>query len=657
MSIKKTKLILPLLTLSIFLIFPFLKVSASPFGGMINVLIECTCNNSTLIFVGDPVGGEFIKAPGTIAHACEPMLQGEWILGEYSGEVSCEVMTSMGCIEIKRAPKIDFYGTSPNDCIGDGSSGSGSSTNLGGLLGGSNNFFGQNSIDRFFSNSNSNHFFTMSQLEIFSILQGQIGGDWNFEGFAFNGFQGMNGNNFNITSSQILGSIKDAITNEIKNKLKQTVLNGVNSNVFDSIIDPAINQVFGKIEDIIKVDMNLGGNLNTDVLGQVSAVLNVNIGEIINQGSIDQLINDIGGKIQDEVSKRIANEISSRIKVNIPSELEAILLGKVEPITAEQIIEDIVRKVEDKILGEINKAVDNSVIGELERILNDMQGIAITPESAQEILDDLLVSMGNNVLDGIVGNVQGQFAGNLIQVVREEVVAELPSLIEAKLDEKISQAILDNVMDGVLKELSNQLENEVNQRLKPVFRFYSSALNAHFYTISELEKMSIIKNYSAEDWFYEGIAWYAFNTQSGQQYIDIANKIRDKISNGLGSRVDDALRGEVSAEIISALEKKLTGLLLDEVREEVDRVLDEHLSNSTARDLANVIVNQADKELNDWIKTNVNDKLKPVFRFYSSKHTTHFYTISPVERDFIIKNYSAEEWLYEGIAWYTSNKK
>jgi hypothetical protein len=42
-----------------------------------------------------------------------------------------------------------------------------------------------------------------------------------------------------------------------------------------------------------------------------------------------------------------------------------------------------------------------------------------------------------------------------------------------------------------------------------VYRFWSDTLNCHFYTISETEKNKLITNYS-HVWTYEGIAWYAY---------------------------------------------------------------------------------------------------------------------------------------------------
>lgn len=48
---------------------------------------------------------------------------------------------------------------------------------------------------------------------------------------------------------------------------------------------------------------------------------------------------------------------------------------------------------------------------------------------------------------------------------------------------------------------------------KPVYRFWSDSLGAHFYTISETEKDFLLREY-AGTWVFEGIVWYAFEARS-----------------------------------------------------------------------------------------------------------------------------------------------
>jgi hypothetical protein len=50
--------------------------------------------------------------------------------------------------------------------------------------------------------------------------------------------------------------------------------------------------------------------------------------------------------------------------------------------------------------------------------------------------------------------------------------------------------------------------------LKPVYRFWSGELGVHFYTISEQEKETVIRDYGYT-WAYEGVAFYAY--PEGQQ--------------------------------------------------------------------------------------------------------------------------------------------
>jgi hypothetical protein len=46
------------------------------------------------------------------------------------------------------------------------------------------------------------------------------------------------------------------------------------------------------------------------------------------------------------------------------------------------------------------------------------------------------------------------------------------------------------------------------------------------------------------------------------------------------------------------------------------------------------------------------EETRPIYRFYSPSHKAHFFTMSPSEKDKIISTYSSNEWRYEGIAFY-----
>jgi len=48
----------------------------------------------------------------------------------------------------------------------------------------------------------------------------------------------------------------------------------------------------------------------------------------------------------------------------------------------------------------------------------------------------------------------------------------------------------------------------------PVYRFWSGALNSHFYTASEAERDKLVDN-CAQTWAYEGIAFYVYSSSLG----------------------------------------------------------------------------------------------------------------------------------------------
>jgi len=42
----------------------------------------------------------------------------------------------------------------------------------------------------------------------------------------------------------------------------------------------------------------------------------------------------------------------------------------------------------------------------------------------------------------------------------------------------------------------------------------------------------------------------------------------------------------------------------------------------------------------------------PVYRFWSPLVSHHFYTMNAAEKDYLLANYPPEVWTYEGVAWY-----
>jgi hypothetical protein len=77
----------------------------------------------------------------------------------------------------------------------------------------------------------------------------------------------------------------------------------------------------------------------------------------------------------------------------------------------------------------------------------------------------------------------------------------------------------------------------------PVHRFWSGTLNTHFYTIKETEKNKLINNYS-HIWTYESIAWYAVPPSGA---IPVA--VDDRVSVSLGSAREDLRTDRTSLRI------------------------------------------------------------------------------------------------------------
>lgn len=147
---------------------------------------------------------------------------------------------------------------------------------------------------------------------------------------------------------------------------------------------------------------------------------------------------------------------------------------------------------------------------------------------------------------------------------------------------------------------------------KPVYRFWSDRYRHHFYTISLEERDTVIKTLS-HDWTYEGIAYYA---------------------------------ADVCPQGFSALYRFWSPVYRGHF----------YTISSAERDY--VINNLA----HDWTYEGTafcaspaaRPDLTAVYRFWSDRYRGHFYTISSVERDYVIQNLS-HDWKYEGIAFYVSS--
>jgi len=146
----------------------------------------------------------------------------------------------------------------------------------------------------------------------------------------------------------------------------------------------------------------------------------------------------------------------------------------------------------------------------------------------------------------------------------------------------------------------------------PIYRFWSKKNQSHFYTASEAEKNLVISKYDDYVWKYEGVAYNAVasNTQNATPIYRFWSK-----------------KNQSHFYTASEAEK-------------------------------NLVINKYDD--NVWHYEGVayyayptpQPNTKPVYRFWSKKNQSHFYTASEAEKDLIINKYDDYVWHYEGVAWH-----
>lgn len=88
---------------------------SSPFGGRVSARIPCTCGADSLIFVGPPVGGQFILSPASRVYKNYGVFPPNWVLGLASGFSTCLVLVPSippTCVPSGNGPIIKIMGTS-----------------------------------------------------------------------------------------------------------------------------------------------------------------------------------------------------------------------------------------------------------------------------------------------------------------------------------------------------------------------------------------------------------------------------------------------------------------------------------------------------------------------------------------------------------------
>ncbi|HSW37361.1 MAG TPA: right-handed parallel beta-helix repeat-containing protein [Candidatus Saccharimonadales bacterium] len=145
----------------------------------------------------------------------------------------------------------------------------------------------------------------------------------------------------------------------------------------------------------------------------------------------------------------------------------------------------------------------------------------------------------------------------------------------------------------------------------PVYRFWSSEYNGHFFTHSQAEKNLVLSNYSVTTWHYEFEAYDAFDTQ-----VTSSTPVYRFYSN----------------------------------------LYHAHFYTVDSAEKDYIIANYPD---NTWHFEGTVFYVYPtsfggssnnnVYRFWSPTYTHHFYTASQAEHDFIVANYPPSIWTDEGI--------
>jgi predicted outer membrane repeat protein len=168
-------------------------------------------------------------------------------------------------------------------------------------------------------------------------------------------------------------------------------------------------------------------------------------------------------------------------------------------------------------------------------------------------------------------------------------------------------------MDGYPRRFGNAVDMGAfeYQGLGPVYRFWSSSLGAHFYTISGSERDKLIRQYS-QVWQLEGIAYYAYFKKSETNLTPIYRFW----SASLKSHVWTAKEDEKNKLLAQPSAWQYEGIAF-------------YAYPAGKQPFGSV----------------------PVYRFWSGKLGSHFYTADEKEKHKLELNY-AHVWTYEGIAWY-----
>jgi hypothetical protein len=149
----------------------------------------------------------------------------------------------------------------------------------------------------------------------------------------------------------------------------------------------------------------------------------------------------------------------------------------------------------------------------------------------------------------------------------------------------------------------------------PVYRFWSPKNGRHFYTIGESERDKLILTYPSSVWTYEGIAYYAFTAATEAGVMPVYRFWSPKNATHFYT--------------ISESEK--------------NKVITKYSTNVWTYEGVAFYAYPSGSQP---------EGAMPIYRFWSPKNGTHFYTMSESEKEKLVTQYPSSVWTYEAIAWY-----
>ncbi|MCA9386859.1 N-acetylmuramoyl-L-alanine amidase [Candidatus Dojkabacteria bacterium] len=173
---------------------------------------------------------------------------------------------------------------------------------------------------------------------------------------------------------------------------------------------------------------------------------------------------------------------------------------------------------------------------------------------------------------------------------------------------------LDKGMPG-LHQLNMSSQSTI-PLTKPIYRFWSPSKSSHFFTGALGEKKEVMDKYDENTWTYENVAFFG---------------LQEPTENALA--VHRFWSGLYESHFYTISEK------------EKNEVIDKYDDGVWKYEGIAYYAYPEEKE-----------GAAPIYRFWSGKHQSHFYTMSASEKDEIMEKFDEETWKYEGIAYYAYPK-